>query len=97
MKGPQTIEELVGRMTERAKHLPQEQAQVIASCIEYALRGSQDERLYDLIDGIFDYFNQPSTPVLQIGTVNGDINAIENKDHDHPDQQSQRECKHLQQ
>ena len=95
MKGPETIEELVERLAERAKHLPQEQAQVVASCLERALRGAQDEHLYEIVDSIFDHFNQPKTPVLQVGTVNGDLNAFENKNHDHPNQQSQRKLQSL--
>ena len=98
MRGPQTIEELVGRLAERAKHLPQEQAQVVASCLEYALRGSQDDRLYEHVDSIFAYFNQPSTPLLKIDTLNGNINAIEHptNDYDNPNQSSQRrlQCVH---
>lgn len=96
MQGPQTIEELVERLVAQAKRLPTEQAQAVASCLEHALRGSQDDVLYDLVDSIFEHTNQPQKPLLQIDTMNGNINTLENKDHDHPNQQlkRERECLH---
>ena len=99
MKGPQTIEELVERLVAQAKRLPTEQAQTVASCLEHALRGSQDDALYDLVDSIFEHTNKPQKPLVQIETMTGNINALENKEdsHDNPNQQSKRGCKHLQQ
>lgn len=92
MKGPDTISELVERLVAQAKRLPKEQAQTVASCLEHALRGSQDDNLYAMIDSIYEHTNQPSKPLLQIETMNGNINALENKtdSYDHPNQQPKR-------
>ena len=95
VKGPQTIQELVERLAAQAKRLPKEQAQAVASCLEHALRGSQDDKLYDLVDTIYDHTAQPSQPILQIDTMNGDINALEPNNHDHSNQQSQRKFQSL--
>lgn len=98
MKGPQTISELVERLATQAKRMPKEQAQAVASCLEHALRGSQDDKLYAFVDSIYDHISLPQQPLLQIDTMNGDINALENKkdNHDNPNQQSQRgfQCLH---
>ena len=79
MKGPENILELVERIANQAKRLPKEQAQAVASCLEHALRGSQDDDLYRLIDSIYDHTSLPPQPLLQIGEMNGDIHAIEQK------------------
>ena len=97
MRGPKDITELLQRAAEQAKKLPKEQAQAVAACLEHALRGAQDDAWYDIIDGIYDHTNQPQQPLLQIGEMNGDINALDPHNDDNPNQQSQRECKHLQQ
>lgn len=77
MKGPEDIFELVERIANQAKRLPKEQAQAVASCLEHALRGSQDDDLYRLVDSIYEHTNLPIQPLLQIGEMNGNINAIE--------------------
>lgn len=99
MKGPQTIEDLVERLVAQAKRLPAEQAQAVASCLEHALRGSQDDMLYALVDSIFDHTSQAQKPLVQIETMNGNINALEKEteSYDNSNQQSKREHKHLQQ
>ena len=97
MTGAQTIEEFVERITTQAKRLPKEQAHAVASCLEYALRGSQDDRLYAMLDNLYDHINQPQNPLLHIDTMHGNINALDPHNDDNPNQQSQRECKHLQQ
>ena len=97
MRGPKDIEELLQRIADQAKKLPKEQAQTVAACVEHALRGAQDDAWYEIIDSIYDHTNQPQKPLVQIGTMNGDINALEKKEdnHDNSNQQSLRGCKCL--
>ncbi len=85
LKGPENIFELVERMTNRAKRLPKEQAQAVASCLEHALRGSQDDDLYKMIDSIYEHTSQAPQPLVQIGEMKGNINAIEPKNNDDSD------------
>lgn len=91
MQAPKDIPELLHRMAEQAKHLPKEQALAVAHCIEHAIRGTQEDEWYHIADSILDYHNQPQQPLLQIETMTGNINAIEQApSHANLNQPSQR-------
>ena len=96
MQAPKDIPELLRRLANQAKLLPKEQALAVAHCIEYAIRGTQEDEWYYIADSILDYHNQPQQPLLKIESMTGNINAIEPEPtHANPDQSSQRRFQSL--
>lgn len=96
MQPPRDIPDLLRRIADQAKRLPKEQALAVAHCIEYAIRGTQEDAWYQIADSITEYHNQPHTPLLQIENMTGNVNAIEQgASHADTNQPSQRGYTHL--
>ena len=96
MQAPKDIPELLRRIAEQAKRLPKEQALAVEHCLEYAIRGAQEDEWYQIIDSILAYHSQPQQPLLQIENMTGNINAIEqDPSHANSDQSSQRRFQSL--
>jgi len=96
MQAPKDIPELLRRIADQAKRLPKEQALAVAHCVEYAIRGAQEDEWYNITDSILEYHSQPQQPLLKIDSMTGNINAIEQSpNHANPNQSSQREYQSL--
>ncbi len=93
MQPPKDITELLQRIASQAKLLPKEQAMVVVGCVEHALRGSQEDEWYNIVDSIMAHHSQPTQPLLSIENMTGTIQSIEQTTHDyaHPNQPSTRQ------